>query len=54
MRTYAFHEVGTARCSFEVVPASGRGEPTGLGCAGGFLARRGEPTGLYIGEHEPG
>ncbi|MFJ3878104.1 DUF3224 domain-containing protein [Streptomyces sp. NPDC090077] len=46
-----FHEDGTTRCSFEVVPGSGTGELTGLRGTGSFLARHGEPSVPYTFEY---
>ncbi|MEU9720552.1 DUF3224 domain-containing protein [Streptomyces sp. NPDC047976] len=47
-----FHEDGTTRCSFTVVPGSGTGELTGLRGAGGFLARHGEQSVSYTFEYD--
>ncbi|GLX23355.1 MULTISPECIES: DUF3224 domain-containing protein [Streptomyces] len=47
-----FHEDGTTRCSFAVVPGSGTGELTGLRGTGSFLARHGEPSVPYTFEYD--
>ncbi|MEU3724136.1 DUF3224 domain-containing protein [Streptomyces sp. NPDC031705] len=47
-----FHEDGTTRCSFEVVPGSGTGELAGLRGTGSFLARHGEPSVPYTFAYE--
>ncbi|WP_327068126.1 DUF3224 domain-containing protein [Kitasatospora sp. NBC_01302] len=42
-----FHEDGSVRCAFEVVPDSGTGELTGLRGSGSYVTVPGEPAVSY-------
>ncbi|MER6999434.1 DUF3224 domain-containing protein [Streptomyces sp. NPDC000410] len=50
----SFDADGTAHCTFEVVPGSGRGELTGLRGTGSFTVRHGEASVPYTFDYDLG